>query len=241
MTNHKVMAHRGWSGHYPENTLAAFQAALTDKNVDSIEIDVQLSNDGVPVIMHDFTLERTTNGTGMLKDLTLAELKELDAGSWFDPSFSSEKILTLAEVLEVVDGKKLLNIELKSAGDLYPHLAEKVVEVLETYQYLEQIMLTSFDHDMIKKVHTINKGIKTGLIILGKPLLLSDQLQAAGASVLSMAYPYITKEFVDDISSKGFSIIAWTVDEEKAITALQNISGPVTICTNFPDRVRHTK
>lgn len=238
MAKHQVMAHRGWSGRYPENTLAAIQAALADENVDSIEIDVQLSKDGKPVIIHDFTLERTTNGDGLLNRYTFAELKELNAGKWFDQSFSGEKIPSLAEVLELVAGKKLLNIELKSAGDLYPNLAKKIIDVLESYPYQNQIMLSSFDHEVIKKVHLLNAEIKTGLIILGRPLLISEQLEAAGASVMSMAYPYITQDLIDELSNKGYSIIAWTVDEEQAITNLQKIIGPITICTNFPDRVK---
>ncbi|WP_051330968.1 glycerophosphodiester phosphodiesterase family protein [Aneurinibacillus terranovensis] len=93
------IAHRGWSGRAPENTLAAIKKAIYHPAIDGIEIDVQMSLDGVPVVIHDYTLERTTTGTGYVGSYTLTELKKLDAGTWFSSSFAGETIPTLEEVL----------------------------------------------------------------------------------------------------------------------------------------------
>ncbi|WP_306738042.1 glycerophosphodiester phosphodiesterase, partial [Acinetobacter baumannii] len=102
---------------------------------------------GVPVVMHDFTLGRTVQAVGTVGDYTLAELKRFDAGSWFDAAFAGETIPTLEEVLLEVQGRLHLNIELKTAGDMYPGLEEKVVELVRAYRMEEQVWITSFDHD----------------------------------------------------------------------------------------------
>ena len=107
-----IMAHRGYRARYPENTLVAFQAAL-DAGVQMIELDVALSRDRKLVVIHDATLERTTNGEGAVSDHTLAQLKQLDAGGWFHPRFAGEHLPELSEVLDLADGQVLINIEIK--------------------------------------------------------------------------------------------------------------------------------
>ena len=108
-----IIAHRGFQKNYPENTLIAFQAAM-DAGVQMIELDVSLSRDRKPIVIHDATLARTTNGHGPVHDYTLEELKQLDAGSWYHPDFAGQRLPELAEVLELVDGRVITNIEIKS-------------------------------------------------------------------------------------------------------------------------------
>ncbi len=121
-----VIAHRGASGYAPENTLASIRKGL-DMGADMVEIDIHLSKDGEVVVIHDATLERTTDGTGKVQSKTLEELKKLNAGSWFGKEFSQEKIPTLKEVIDLMDGKALLLIELKndSKNGMYEDLVEK--------------------------------------------------------------------------------------------------------------------
>src|SRR5690554_7738935 len=109
-----VVAHRGWSGAAPENTMAAFRLAMLDLRISWIELDVQLSKDGVPVVIHDYKLRRTTGALGAVKDYTYEQLSKLDNGSWFSPEFSSERIPTLEQVLKEAKGRIHLNIELKT-------------------------------------------------------------------------------------------------------------------------------
>lgn len=137
------MAHRGWSGKAPENTMAAVRLALAEPAIQAMEIDVQLSSDGVPVLIHDFTLGRTTNGKGLVKDHTLEQLRELDAGSWLDERFTGERIPTLDEVLQAVKGRCTLNIELKATSDMYPGIAEKVLALLEQHDMKQEVYITS--------------------------------------------------------------------------------------------------
>ncbi|MGG0755875.1 glycerophosphodiester phosphodiesterase [Brevibacillus laterosporus] len=232
------MAHRGWSGRAPENTMAAIKLALAEPGIQAIEVDVQLSKDGIPVLIHDFTLDRTTNGSGLVKDHTFEQLREWSAGSWFAEEFSNEQIPALEELFQSASQHTCrLNVELKTAGNLYPLLAEKVVELVEAYELATQVCLTSFDHEIIKRVKELQPSIKTGLIITGKPVLLREQLAKTGATILSMAYLYLTKDFVQMMLEEGFEIFAWTIDDENEIERISEWHPNIYICTNHPDRM----
>jgi glycerophosphoryl diester phosphodiesterase len=233
----RCMAHRGWSGKAPENTMAAINLVLEEPKIEAIEIDVQLTKDGVPVVIHDFTLERTTNGTGFVGHHTYEELAALDAGSWFAPAFQGEPIPMLEEVLEAVKGKCQLNIELKKPGDRYIGLEKKVVELIRQYDMQADVMITSFNHDAIRTVSSLDDGIRTGLIIYGMPTLLEEQLRETGASILSMAYPYLTKDFVARMIGNGMTLIAWTIDDPHHIEQTMMLHPELQIVTNHPDRM----
>jgi glycerophosphoryl diester phosphodiesterase len=231
------MAHRGWSGKAPENTMAAIRLVLQNPRILAIEIDVQLSKDGIPVLIHDFTLGRTVQASGTVRDYTLAELKQLDAGSWFSPSFSGERIPTLEEVLVEVKGKLHVNIELKTATDMYPGLEQKVIELIQKHGMEKEVCITSFDHDAIKRVHTIAPSLQKGLIFGGKTTLLREQLAETGSSIISMPYPYLTPGFVKEMIEEGYTVIAWTVDNPADIERLMAFHPELQICTNHPERM----
>lgn len=231
------MAHRGWSGRAPENTMAAIRLALAEPAIQAVEIDVQLSRDGVPILMHDFTLERTTNGKGLVKDHTLQELRALDAGSWFHETFANERIPTLEEVLLAVKGRCTLNMELKATSDMYPGLAEKVLELLERHEMKQEVCITSFDHELIRHVRELDATVTTGLIVMGRPLLMLEQLRAAGANLLSMEYPYLNRELACTVLQQGYKVIAWTLDDPETIRTVMSWHPDLQICTNHPDRM----
>lgn len=231
------MAHRGWSGYAPENTLRAIRLALAEPRIHSIEIDVQMTKDGIPVIIHDFVLGRTVNGSGLVGSHTYAELQRMDAGSWFGPEFQGERVPTLEEVLREVKGRARLNIELKTAGDLYPGLEEKVVALVRQYSMKQDVFITSFDHEAIKRVHEIDPSMTTGLIFEGRPLLLREQLCETGASLLSMSYMYLTREFVVEMIESGIPMIAWTVNDPDIMKRLMDFHPELQICTNYPNRM----
>lgn len=235
------MAHRGWSGKAPENTLAAIRLAVEEPGISAMEIDVQLTRDGVPVLIHDFTLERTTTGSGLVLNHTLAELQELDAGSWFDEKFAGEKIPTLEEALLVVKGRCTLNIELKATSDMYPGIAEKVLELLEKHDMKHEVYITSFDHELIRHVRELDQSVVTGLIVYGRPVLMLEQMEEAGATVLSMGYPYLTRELALAALEKGFEVIAWTLDDPQHIRTVMEWHKDMQICTNHPDRMLELK
>ncbi|OIJ18116.1 glycerophosphodiester phosphodiesterase [Anaerobacillus alkalidiazotrophicus] len=231
-----IMAHRGWSSRAPENTLAAIKLAIDEKWIQSIELDVQLTKDGVPVMIHDFRLERTTNGIGFVKDLSLKELKKLDAGTWYSPKYQDEKIPTLEEVLQLCKGKKRLNLELKTAGNMYKGLANKVVQCVQNMNMDLEVVITSFDHEEVKRVRELTSCIQTGLIIVGNPTLLNEQLEHVEANTISISFPFLTKPFVDSHLAKGRKIVAWTPNSAQEIEYVKRLSGKIEVCTDYPER-----
>ncbi|MGD8189279.1 glycerophosphodiester phosphodiesterase [Brevibacillus ginsengisoli] len=231
------IAHRGWSGKAPENTLAAFELALRQPGVDGIELDVHLSKDGVPVVIHDFHLSRTTNGAGKIADSTFSQLQQLDAGSWFAPSFSSQRIPSLEQVLQMYKGSKLINIELKQIDNVYDGLEEQVVQFVHSYRMEEQVVITSFDHYSVQKVKQLAPHLKAGPILCGNPLLLEEQLQEMNADFLSIDCEFVTPRLVDKMRKSNTTIMGWTVNEPETMKELMNLSKEIWICTNHPDRL----
>ncbi len=150
-----IIAHRGFKEKYPENTLVAFQAAM-DAGVPMIELDVTLSRDRKLVVIHDATLERTTNGYGEVRDYTLEELKQLDAGSWFHADFKDERLPELAEVLDLANGRVITNIEIKSNAYESHHppdaIEKQVVDLLKQKEMLDAVLISSFNADILTQI-----------------------------------------------------------------------------------------
>ncbi|MCQ6557517.1 glycerophosphodiester phosphodiesterase [Paenibacillus mendelii] len=232
-----IVAHRGWSGAAPENTIAAFKLALTEPGIACIEFDVHLSKDGIPVVIHDHTLDRTTNGTGFVQSLTYEELQSLDAGSWFAPQFSNEKIPSLEEVLQLTKGRCKLAVELKKALHMYEGIEQKVIDLILRYDMKDQVVLSSFDHESMKKVNEIDPAFTTGLIFLGKPTLLVEQLQYTGAKSVSIHHAYVTMELMEQMNAHGIDIGVWTVDDPAALAEILHRYPEARITTNYPDRL----
>jgi glycerophosphoryl diester phosphodiesterase len=230
------IAHRGWSGKAPENTLSAIRKAVEHPRIQMIELDVQMSRDGVPVVIHDFTLERTTNGSGLVRETTMAELKKLDAGAWFSAQFAGETVPTFEEVLQLVQGKKKLNVELKCPGGTHVEIAERIVHLVRKYAAETSVLITSFNHEAIKEVSRLAPEVKRGLIIYGMPVLLDEQIEETGATALSMCYPYLTEDFVRPFLKRGMEMIAWTVDHPGHMRQVASFDERIGICTNHPDR-----
>jgi len=155
-----VAGHRGWKSAYPENTLLAFQEALA-LGVDMLEFDLRFSKDKVVVVIHDETLDRTTNGSGPVSDYTLAELKRLDAGGWFGKTYEGLKIPALEELCELLAAYPdvLLNVEVKPHPEAKP-VADSAIAMLKDYGYLERCVFTSFDADVLAHIHD-RHGLKT--------------------------------------------------------------------------------
>jgi len=161
-----IFAHRGASAHAPENTIAAFELAI-QQSADVIELDTKLSADGHVVVIHDQSVDRTTNGSGRLSKLSLARLRELDAGSHFSDTFHSEKIPTLEEVLEIFAGRIFLNIELTNYRSPFDALPEKVAQLIDCCDLEKQILVSSFHPIPLRRFHHLLPSIPIGF--LAKP------------------------------------------------------------------------
>ena len=160
-----VFAHRGASAHAPENTLAAFELAV-EQGADGIELDVKLSADGQVVVIHDATVERTTGARGRVKDMTLDELRSLDAGSFFSDKFKGEKIPTLAEVFEAVGRRTFVNVELTNYNTRRDHLVESVCILVKKFGMQKRVLFSSFLPSNLSNARRYLPEVPTGLLAL---------------------------------------------------------------------------
>lgn len=232
-----VIAHRGFSGAAPENTMAAFKKAMAT-GADMVELDVHLSRDGEVVVTHDDTLNRCTNGSGLVSDCTLKELKGFDAGSWFGEEFRGEKIPTLEEVLTLIKGKILLNIEIK-IGRLGQYniedLTDRALAKVEELGLLNQVLFSSFNPSALKRIEKKN-NLALLALLLNYPWTDSKNVLAGDFSVLNCARNTLTRQMIVSARERGFELNVWTVDEEGEMERFieMQIHG---IFTNYPDRL----
>ena len=231
-----VFAHRGASHEAPDNTLPAFLLAA-ELGVDGIELDVQLTRDGELVVIHDFGLEATTDGQGPVRDRTLAELKELDAGSWFDPVFSGQRIPTLQEVIEAVGHRLLLNIELKTTSLRDDGLAAAVVRVIEDNHLLDQTIVSSFNPLAVWRVKVRNPWIFTGLLYAPQMSIVDRRpwlRHLVQPDALHPHYSLADEQHVHWANTRGYRVHTWTVDDPGDMWQLRK-RGVDLIITNRPD------
>jgi len=224
----QVIAHRGASGDAPENTIAAFELALLH-GADGIELDVHLSKDNQPVVIHDFTLERTTDGSGPVRERTVRELKRLDAGGWQGGRFRGQRIQTLQEVFERFRDRTRFWIELKGGSDLYLGIEERVVSMIEVYEVLEGALVQSFDHNALSQIRTLNREVRLGALIAQHPL--EPLIRSPGAAhALCPAAHLVTEEVIAEIREAGLDCYVWTVNEPAQMDRLVDwgVSGIIT-------------
>lgn len=231
-----VYAHRGASGYAPENTMAAFRMAV-ELGSHGIECDVQMTKDGTLVICHDETLDRTTDGKGLIKDHDYNELRRLDAGSWFDGKFKSERLPKLSELLKLVkDNGLLLNIEIKSGIVQYPGIEQKVMAEVEAYGLQKRVIISSFNHYAVKKCKEINPSVKTGALYMEGLFEPWNYLKAVGCECAHPFYMALVPEISRELKARGHIINVFTVNDET--TALDLVKmGVDGIITNYPDRI----
>ncbi len=234
-----VVAHRGFSAKAPENTLAAFQAAI-DAGAPAIELDVHATADEVAVCIHDETVERTTGATGEVCTMTCAQLGALEAGSWKSEEYDGEPIPLLTDALEMMLGHALTVVEIKSAGT-----AEIVWEAIQQAGAEDNVVVISFKAAEIKRMHEIAPELPTALLVgaddfpEGTASQVAAELvgraRAAHASFLDTAHTPITPELVKELHLRGMALWVYTVDDEARMLELSAM-GVDGITTNVPDR-----
>lgn len=231
-----VIAHRGASGEAPENTIGAFRLGL-EQGCDGFELDVHLSKDGEIVVIHDFTVNRTTDGQGDVKDMLLSELRELDAGKWFSDAFSGERIPTLKEVFDLSPPELMINVEMK--GGIGSGLEEALAELLRQSNRLGTVIVSSFDYKGLANLKRIEPSVKIGLLYDLRMAYHWKLPAVAGCEVYSLhpGLRRIDAEDVKAVQEQGLSVFPWTVNEEEKL--LQAISYGVNgIITDYPGRLR---
>lgn len=226
-----LYAHRGASAEAPENTMAAFRRALA-VGADGIELDVHLSADGVPVVVHDETLERTTDGAGPVSARSLAGLASLDAGGWFAPEFSGEGLPTLAEVLRLLAGRLRLNLEVKDA-----RAGLAVLDLLRHFPQTDAV-LSSFDHSLLARLRRVAPDLPLAMLVAAGDW---HRTLAKAASLRACAFhPHvdlISRPLLAACRRLDLPVYVWTVDDPDVARSLARI-GVAGLFTNDPAGLR---
>jgi glycerophosphoryl diester phosphodiesterase len=234
-----VLAHRGFSGKFPENTKRAFMEAIAITGCDGFESDVHLSADNEPVITHAPTLERTSNGKGPVRAQTFKELQKLDVGSWMDSRFAGETMMHLDELLDLtLKHNLLLNLELKNFELNYPGMEKIIIDRINAMNAADSVFLSSFNHVSMEVCKHIDPGIRTGLLY-GQPLFEAEKY--ASAFRQDALHPrYHLFDFEPDLvrraHEKGLAVHTWTVNGEGDMRRCIKL-GVDSIITNFPDKL----
>lgn len=231
-----VVAHRGFSGECPENTLAAFRRAI-ELGADFFETDVRLSRDGTPVLIHDSAVNRTTDGKGPLAALTLDEIKRLDAGSWKGAEFAGERVPTLAEALDLARGLIGVCIEIKDPAALEPTIAAVRAKQMEG-----QVILLCFDDGVLARARQIAPDFaRLHLVSMrgpGDPPVeeIIRRCQTIGAAARGFSHNGASEELVEAAHAAGIGVLFWTVNDAGRIRELIAM-GADAIGSDWPDTV----
>ncbi len=236
-----VYAHRGANHGAPENTLAAFCLAQ-QQGADGIEMDVKLTADGEVVVMHDQTVDRTTDGHGALRNFRLAELRRLDAGGWFNREFHGERVPTLAEIFETLKGGILYDIELTNYSTPLDDLPEKVQALIQKFGLADNVMVSSFFPNNISRFSRLAPTIPGGLMALGG---LAGALSRSfvgrwfAPRAVIPVYLDVTQSYLQHQHALGRRVIPWTVNQPPDVRRLVEW-GVDGLITDVPDVVRKT-
>lgn len=245
-----IIAHKGASGVAPENTMAAFKLAL-NMGVDMIELDVRNTHDEEIVVIHDATVDRTTDGTGLVHDYTLEEIRELDAGSWFgNAKYAGEKVPTLKEVLDLINGRCKVLIEIKHMDHPHYHdFAEKLIDVIrEEKNGYEWIILQSEEVEYLEAAHEYDDHVQTKKLMIGEdstPLLafyIETKMHLGRAKeddrmkALNPEYHTLSTRRVFRMHARGFQVYTYSPNERSEMIKMLHM-GVDGIITDFPDRL----
>lgn len=245
-THIKNIAHRGASAYAPEHTIAAYTLGQQLKG-DYIEIDLQMTKDGYLVAMHDETLNRTTNGTGLVKEHTLEEIKQLNAGSTYNKKYpnlakkeyENAKVPTLEEVIEVFGHDANYYIETKSP-DEYPEMEEKLLEIINHYEIQDKVIIQSFSEESLQKLHSLHVNMPLVQLLSYKKAVQLTELEIKKYKTycigLGMNYKYIDSAYVKKIKKHGLEVHPFAVDNEQDMKKLL-LWGVDGMFTNYPDRL----
>lgn len=230
-----AIAHRGASGEAPENTMASFRLAV-EQGADLIELDVQVTSDGAPVVIHDPLVDRTTDGSGLVQQLTLAQVKALDAGAKSGGRYEGERVPTLDQVLEWASGVTPVAIEIKSGPVRNEGVESLVVEAVRRYGMSDSVVIIAFDHLIALKVREIAPEIACGVLFAGRPVHPSSLAEAARAGALLPHWADMDREMVEEAHSRGLAVCPWAIDGEREMAWALGL-GVDAVATNYPARL----
>ncbi|PYI57303.1 glycerophosphodiester phosphodiesterase [Paenibacillus flagellatus] len=231
-----IIAHRGAAGEAPENTLAAFKLGL-EQGCTGIELDVHLSKDGEVIVCHDGTLDRTTDSKGVIRDMTVDELKKADAGRWFHEKYAGERVPLLEEVLDLVSPEVQINVEIKGSygGETEPAL----LKLLHRKNRLDSVFVSSFDFVSLELLKSLEPNIRIGQLYsigIAKHYRMADLIDQPLYS-LHPQWSKLTGEAVREAKERGLAVYPWTVNAEETMRQMIEF-GVSGIITDYPGRLK---
>jgi glycerophosphoryl diester phosphodiesterase len=231
----KVIGHRGAAGDAPENTLASFQLAL-EQGADGIELDIHLTKDGEIVVCHDPTIDRTTNGSGYIVEMQVAEIKRFDAGGWFSQQYAGESIPTLAEVFDQVPDNIMINIEIKYSYK--GQLETRLIDFLRKRNRFENVVISSFDHKCMQRIKKTERMAKIGLLYVANLIDHAGYANQLGVDVYSIHphYQLIEKDDVLKAKAAGLKVYPFTINSDEDFRKMLDY-GVSGIITDFPAKL----
>ncbi len=239
----KIIAHRGASKAAPQNTVPAFLKAR-EFDCDGFENDVHLTKDGVIVVCHNYDIDETSNGSGLIKDMTFEELRGYDFGSYFGADFAGTLIPTLDEFLDCCEGLEIINIEIKKPPEMNMDIVSKTIDAVKARGLFDRLIISSFCDEVLIRCKEYEPNVKTGLLYAPNNDNIDDiaddpvaYVKKLGCDAVHPQYLMTSEDYIEDFHAEGIIVNAWTVDTETAILALcgANCDG---IITNVPDLAR---
>ena len=236
-----VIAHRGVSGSYPENTLSAFQAAI-DIRAEMVELDVSISEDGIPVVVHDRTVDRTTDFEGDVQSFSVEELKRMEVGAWFSEEFRGEEFPTLRESLELMKGQIAVNIEIKTeavSDEIQGGVVDKALQIVKDLDMISSVIFSSFDYRVMEQLNVLDSKIAKALLYEASQsaeLLPSELVQKYKIDIFNCSYKQLSEEWINDLQKHEIPYFVYTVNEPELMRELieKDVSG---IFTDFPQEL----
>lgn len=232
-----IWGHRGASGHAPENTLPAFRMAA-DMGADGVELDVQETKDGVLVVCHDETVDRTSNGAGWVKDFTFEEIRKLDF-SGGNAAYEGLKIPSMEEVLDLLAPTGLtINIELKTGIVFYDRIEEKILQLVRNKNWEDRVIYSSFNHYSVRRIKELDPAAETGLLYADGPIDMPGYGKRIGADALHPAlYNLQYPDLLEDCRRYGLAVNVWTVNSAQELLLCRDL-GVNAVITNYPEKAR---
>lgn len=245
VTGFTIIAHRGASAYYPENTMAAFQGAI-DMEADMVELDVQLTSDNEVVVFHDEKISRCTNGRGRIAGYSYAELKKLDAGSWFDEKFAGARVPALRDVLDLCKARIAVNIEIKTEAvtDIISGgIEEKCLRMVDQVGMREHVVFSSFDPRALSHLRQIDHQAPVAVLFEKKyygSMLPSQMIEWLGADAFNCSRRELGRKWLADLKHHGIPVNVYTVNDEKNMNRLLFL-GVDGMFTNYPDVLKRVQ
>ncbi len=230
----RLIAHRGASGHAPENTMAAFRLAIK-MGATAIELDAHQSKDHELVVIHDEDLRRTAGRRCAVARLSLKDLSQIDVGSWFGRGFAAERVPRLEEVFDLCEGKAELHVEIKRGSAFYPGIEERVVALIASRKAWAWTVVSSFDHAALHGVRAIDAKVRLGYLLGWTRLPVAyEEMRELGAESLNLSRRQVNARKVHDCHQRGHKVLVYTVNTQADLDRMAGL-GVDGVFSNFPE------